>query len=167
MLVHIDKAISIVKKVAKWLTIVSAICITVMLLINIIEVVGAKWFKWSFIGYLELTEQLMVPVSILSIAYIAPERGHIRITMVSDRLPSPVRFALDILGYVLGILVMVLCTWRAYVQMNYAMNAKLTTNTLFIPVWPTNLVIMIGFCLLFFSWLLILIKRIAIAAQTK
>ena len=167
MLIHIDKAINIIKKVAKWLTIVSTISIAAMLIINVIEVVGAKWFNWSLIGYLELTEQLMVLVSILSIAYIALERGHIRITMVTDRLTSVGRFTFEVFGYVLGILVMILCTWRAFAQMNYAMNTKLTTNTLSIPVWPTNLVIVVGFGLLIFSWLLILIKKIAVAVQTK
>jgi len=167
MLMRIDKVIDIVTTVTKWLTIVSAICIAAMLLVNIIEVIGRKWFNWSLIGYLELTEQLMVFVSILPMAYIAMERGHIRITMVSDRLPAAGRFALEIFGYVLGIIVMVFCTWRAFAQMQYAMKIHLSTNTLSIPIWPTNLVIMIGFGLLFFSWLLLLIKKIVIAVQTK
>ena len=166
MPMRIDTVVDIVTKVTKWLTFVSAICIAVMLLINVIEVVGAKWFHWSLIGYLELTEQLMVLVSLLPIAFIALERGHVRITMVTDRLPSAGRFTLEILGYVLGTLVMAFCTWRAFVQMQYAMKIKLATNTLSLPIWPTNLVIMIGFGLLMFSWLLLLI-RMVIAGQTK
>ena len=50
--------------------------------------------------------------------------------------------------------------------MQYAMNVKLTTSTLSIPIWPTNLVILVGFGLLTLSWLLLLVK-ILIAGPTK
>lgn len=161
----IDKSIAILTKVTKWLAIVSAICLAGMLLANIVEVVGSKCFNWSFIGYLELTKQLMVFVSIFPIAYVALERKHIRITMVSDLFSSAGRFALEVLGYILGIIIVVFCSWRAFEQMLYALNTNLTTNTLFIPIWPTNLVIVIGFGLLSLIWLLILIKKIVDTVQ--
>jgi TRAP-type C4-dicarboxylate transport system permease small subunit len=166
MPMRVDTVVGIVKKVTKWSVIVSAICLAAMLLINVIEVVGAKWFHWSLIGHLELTEQLMVLVSILPIAFIALERGHIRITMVVDRIPSAGRLALEVLGYGLGTLVMAFCTWRAFVQMQYAMDIKLDTNTLLLPIWPTNLVIVVGFGLLALSCLLLLVKTL-IVGKTK
>jgi len=166
--VRVDTVAGIVTKVAKWVAVVSAVCLAAMLLINVIEVVGAKWFHWSLIGHLELTEQLMVLVSILPIAFIALERGHVRITMVVERIASGGRsaLALEVIGYVLGTLVMVFLTWRAFFQMQYAMNVNLTTSTLSIPIWPTNLVILVGFGLLTLSWLLLLVK-ILIAGPTK
>ena len=163
---RIDRVIEMVTMVTKWLTYISSISIAIMLLINIIEVLGTKLFNWSLIGYLELTEQLMVAVSLLPIAYIAMERGHIRITMVADRLPSIGRYVFEIIGYILGILIMAFCAWRACAQMQYALNTKLATNVLSIPIWPTNLIIMIGFGLLFFSWLLLLVKKITLSAHT-
>ncbi|MFH0768416.1 MAG: TRAP transporter small permease [Chloroflexota bacterium] len=168
MPMRVDTVTDIVTKVTKWVTIVSAICLAAMLLINVIEVVGTKWFHWSLLGHLELTEQLMVLVSILPIAFIALERGHIRITMVVERIASAGRSALafEVLGYVLGTLVMVFLTWRAFLQMQYAMNVDLTTSVFSIPIWSTNLAIVIGFGLLALSWLLLLVK-ILIVGPTK
>ncbi|MBN1368136.1 MAG: TRAP transporter small permease [Dehalococcoidales bacterium] len=150
--------IGVLTKVTKWIIIISIIAMAVMLIINVIEVVGSKLFDWSFSGSLELTEQLMVIVSLLPISYIALERGHINITMVTDRIPFKVRYAFEILGYVLGILIMAFFFWRVFVQMQYTMNMGQETPVLDFPRWITNLIIMISFGLLGISWLLLLIK---------
>jgi TRAP-type C4-dicarboxylate transport system permease small subunit len=157
--------VNVATRVTRWVSIASTVFIAAMLLINVIAVVGSKWFHWSLPGHLELTEQLMAFVSILPVAFIALERGHIRITMVIDRFAPPVNFAIEVLGHVLGILVMGFITWRVFVQMQYTMNTNITTLTLSYPVWITNLAIMIGFGLLALSFLLLLVKLIAIGPK--
>ena len=157
--------LDVVTKVTKWVAIVSTIFIAAMLLINVIEVVGSKWFHWSLPGHLELTEQLMALVSILPIAFIALERGHIRITMVVDRFAAAGSLAIEVIGYLLGILVMGFFTWRVFVQMQYTMNINITTLTLSYPVWVTNLAIMIGFGLLALSLLLLLVKILVVGPK--
>jgi TRAP-type C4-dicarboxylate transport system permease small subunit len=157
--------VNVITKVTKWVAIASTIFIAAMLIINVIEVVGSKWLHWSLPGHLELTEQLMAFVTILPIAFIALERGHIRITMVVDRFTPVVNFIIEVIGHVLGILVMGFFTWRVFVQMQYTINANLTTPTLSYPVWITNLAIMIGFGLLALSLLLLLVKLLVVGPK--
>lgn len=157
--------VNVATRVTRWVSIASTVFIAAMLLISIIEVVGSKWLHWSLPGHLELTEQLMAFVTILPVAFIALERGHIRITMVVDRFTPVINFAIEVIGHVLGILVMGFFTWRVFVQMQYTMNTNISTLTLSYPVWITNLAIVIAFGLLALSFLLLLAKLIVVGPK--
>ena len=83
-------------KVTRWLVIVASVGIGALMVVNFIDIVGTKFFLTSIPGALDISEELMVLLTLLPIAYIALERGHIRITLLEDRINPKVRFGMRI-----------------------------------------------------------------------
>lgn len=54
------RSISVVTKIGRWLAIFCAVLLAVLMAINVIDVIGTKWFRWSFPGALDFSEELMV-----------------------------------------------------------------------------------------------------------
>lgn len=149
-----------VTKAAIWLGIVAAVCIAAMLIVNVVDIVAAKWFRWSVPGALDITEDLMVFMTLLPLALIALERGHIRITLLEDRLSQRGRFALKVLRYVVGILITGFITWRVFIHFQYTIKVMILKEGLDMPIWPASLAVVISFGLLALVWILLLVKTL-------
>ena len=74
--------------VSKVLTIIAAGSMAALMIVNVTDIIGTKFFLRSVPGALDISEELMVLVTLLPIAFLALERGHIRITLLEDRLPG-------------------------------------------------------------------------------
>ncbi|HJX03494.1 MAG TPA: TRAP transporter small permease [Dehalococcoidia bacterium] len=153
-----ERILGIVTKICRWLVYIAAGCLAIGMILNTVDVVAAKWLGWSIPGALDITEELMVYITILPIAYLALERDHIRITIVQERASSGVRKALKILSYTIGVLVMGFMTWRVFTRFVYAVEAMELKKGIDLPIWPANLAVVLGFAFLAFVYILLLIK---------
>jgi len=156
----LDRTLEVVKRICRWLVYIAAACLAVGMILNTVDVVAAKWLGWSIPGALDITEELMVYITILPIAYLALERGHISISIVQDHASSGVRKGLAILGYSIGVLVMCFMTWRVFTRFIYAVDAMELKKGLDLPIWPANLAVVVGFAFLALAYLLLLIKSV-------
>jgi TRAP-type C4-dicarboxylate transport system permease small subunit len=136
-----------------------------MMVLNVIDIVASKWFKWSIPGALDFSEELMVFLTILPIAYIALERGHIIISVVEERLSQKTRFALLVLRYAMGTLVMGFITWRVFTQFQNTVVVGQLKEGVNFPIWPANLAVVLGFGFLALVWLLLLVKTVNEGAE--
>ncbi len=156
----LPRSIDIVTRISRWLAILGAVCLAVMMIINVIDIVASKWFQWSIPGALDISEELMVFLTILPIAYIALERGHIMISVVKDRLSRKGQFALLVLRYAMGTLVMGFFTWRTFTQFQNTIVVGQLKAGIALPIWPANLAVVLGFGFLTLVWLLLLVKAL-------
>lgn len=109
------------------------------------EILSRLLFNYSFLGVVELVEQLVVILAYLSIAAVQKERKHITVDILPEKLRA--RKAGPILDC---ILLAVSASMMAFMFVEviwflvraYKMNS--TTTTLFWPVWPFILVMAIG-----------------------
>src|SRR4030042_2489816 len=106
------RALDVATKITKWLAILAAVSIAVMMVINFTDIIGTKFFLRSVPGALDISEELMVLVTLLPLAFIALERGHIRITLLTDHMTSAARFVLQIVQYAMAMLISAFITWR-------------------------------------------------------
>jgi TRAP-type C4-dicarboxylate transport system permease small subunit len=156
----IDRSLVIITRISRWLVYVAAGCLAIGMVLNTVDVVATKWFGWSIPGALDITEELMVYITILPIAYLAVERGHINITIVQDRVSTGANHVLRITGYSIGLVVMAFMTWRVFTRFTYALNAMELKKGLDLPIWPANLVVVLGFGFLALLYLLLLIRTL-------
>jgi TRAP-type C4-dicarboxylate transport system permease small subunit len=163
----LDRILGIVTKICKWMVYIAAGCLAIGMILNTVDVVAAKWLGWSIPGALDITEELMVYITILPIAYLALERDHIRITIVQEHASSGVRRALKILSYIIGVLVMGFMTWRVFTRFVYAVEAMELKKGIDLPIWPANLAVVLGFAFLAFVYILLLVKTIKSDARER
>jgi TRAP-type C4-dicarboxylate transport system permease small subunit len=131
-----------------------------MMVVNFTDIIGTKFFLRSIPGALDISEELMVLVTLLPIAFIALERGHIRITLLEERLPQIVRVVLQIVQYVIAMLITGFITWRVFVQFQKTVDVIQLKEGLDLPIWPANLTVVIAFGILTWVWMLLLAKTL-------
>lgn len=159
------KALDVATRVTRGLVILAAGSIAIMMVINFTDIIGTKFFLRSVPGALDISEELMVLVTLLPLAFVALERGHIRITLLTERLPSVVRFALQIVQYVIATLITGFITWRVFVQFQNTVEVMDLKEGLDLPIWPANLAIVIAFGFLTLVWMLLLAKTWIVGSE--
>ncbi|OGO23076.1 MAG: hypothetical protein A2144_14430 [Chloroflexi bacterium RBG_16_50_9] len=161
----VTQVINVATRVTKWLAIIATVCLAALMLINIIDIAGSKWFRWSLPGAIDFSEELMVALTLLPIAYVTLERGHINITMLEERVGQVGRFAFKLVHYAVGTLVMGFFTWRVFLRTQYTMETMQQKPGIEIPIWPANMVIVIAYGFLALVWLLLFIKTVKSGLQ--
>jgi TRAP-type C4-dicarboxylate transport system permease small subunit len=159
------QALDVVAKVTRWLAILASVSIAVMMVINFTDIIGTKFFLRSVPGALDISEELMVLVTLLPLAFIALERGHIRITLLEEHLPSVVRFVLQVVQYVIATLITGFITCRVFVQFKKTVEVLDLKEGLDLPIWPANLAVAVAFGFLTLVWMLLLAKTLVVGEK--
>jgi TRAP-type C4-dicarboxylate transport system permease small subunit len=159
------KAFDILTKIARWLAILAAVGIAVLMIVNFTDIIGTKFFLRSVPGALDISEELMVFLTLLPISFIALERGHIRITLLEGRMPPSVRFVLRIMQYVIATLITGFITWRVFVQFQKTVEVVQLKEGLDLPIWPANLVTVVSFGFLTLVWIVLLAKTVVVGLE--
>ncbi|OGP54384.1 MAG: hypothetical protein A2Y65_09325 [Deltaproteobacteria bacterium RBG_13_52_11] len=159
------QALDVATKITKWLAILAAVCIGVMMVVNFTDIMGTKFFLRSVPGALDISEELMVLVTLLPLAFIALERGHIRITLLTEHMTSAARFVLQIIQYVIATLISAFITWRVFVGFQGTVEVMDLKEGLNLPIWPANLAIVIAFGFLTLVWALLLAKTVLVGQE--
>ena len=144
------------------MAILAAVSIAVMMVVNFTDIIGTKFFLRSVPGALDISEELMVFLTLLPIAFIALERGHIRITLLEEHLPQIVRFVLQITQYIIATLITGFVTWRVFVQFQKTIEVVSLKEGIDLPIWPANLAAVIAFGFLTLVWVLLLAKTLVV-----
>jgi TRAP-type C4-dicarboxylate transport system permease small subunit len=159
------QALDVATKITKWLAILAAVSIAVMMIVNFTDIMGTKFFLRSVPGALDISEELMVLVTLLPLAFIALERGHIRITLLTEHMTPAVRFVLQIIQYVIATLVTGFITWRVFVGFQKTVEVMDLKEGLDLPIWPANLAVVIAFGFLTLVWMLLLAKTVVVGQE--
>lgn len=161
--ISLQSFMDLLAKVGSWLTAAASFCLAIAMILGVIDMIGAKVFNWPLLGMIEATEELMVGMVFLTIGYVAMKQEHIRITILEPYMPKLVRIVLEVVGYVLGILVAGVISWRAFVLLQLAIHEhihKPTQPLLPFPIWPGVLAVFLGSCFLLIAFILHLGKTL-------
>jgi len=159
------QAIDVATKITRWLAILAAGGMAILMIVNFTDIIGTKFFLRSVPGALDISEELMVFLTLLPLAFIALERGHIRIVLLEGRMPPAVRIVLQIIQYLIATLITGFITWRVFVKFQQTFEVMQLKQGLDLPIWPANLAAAIGFGFLTFVWILLLLKTLAVSLE--
>jgi TRAP-type C4-dicarboxylate transport system permease small subunit len=155
------QALDVITKITRWLAILASVSIAVLMVVNFTDIIGTKFFLRSVPGALDISEELMVLLTLLPIAFVALERGHIRITLLEGRMTPTVRFIFQIFQYVIATLITGFITWRVFVQFQVTLKFMQLKEGIDLPIWPANLAVVVSFGFLTLVWMLLLAKTLA------
>ena len=153
----IDRLNTLIGRYLSWLILAAVI-------VSALNAVVRKVFDTSSNAWLELQWVLFGVVFLLCSPWTMLKNEHIRIDIVNNLLPKPVRNMIDVVGHLFFLLpwciIMVLTSipffWRSVVIDEQSGNAG------GLPQWPAKSLLMIGFALLLIQALSELIKRFAV-----
>jgi TRAP-type C4-dicarboxylate transport system permease small subunit len=108
----------------------------------------------------------MVIVVFLAVAFVAVDRGHIRITLFEKYMPRWVRFAVDVLRYALSMAIIGFFTWRVFSYLVYSYQEGIMKHG---PVefssWYAQSAIFLGLSFLTIAYILLLTKTLVVSSK--
>ena len=132
-------------KVEKVGVILSGVIILLMMVITSIDTLLRQVLGRPISGVYELESMMLVGVVYFGLSFIQSKRGHIRMDIISVRLPASGQMVLQLLGDAIFLVVMVLITWQMGLQ---AWNAWVTGDYLagvvHFPLGPAKTVLVLG-----------------------
>jgi TRAP-type C4-dicarboxylate transport system permease small subunit len=134
---------------------ISAVSTFVMMVLVVTNVAGRYLFNKPLTGTLEFTESLLVLIIFLSVALTQYDGGHIRVTLLTRRLPKYWAHALSIFCMLCGAAFFTWCAYAAWVfaAQAYSFNEQ-EWGTVVFPLWPMKFVVFIGISMLAVQFLL-------------
>lgn len=138
--------------------------VLVAVLVSATNAVIRYSFDRSSNAWLELQWYLFSAVFLLCAPYALLANEHIRIDIVSSRLPARTRHTIDIVGHV--VFLIPLCALMIYEAWPYfwlsIASGEMSGNAGGLIRWPVKALIVVGFALLLLQGLSELIKRVAV-----
>jgi TRAP-type mannitol/chloroaromatic compound transport system permease small subunit len=126
-----------------------------------------KLFDWSSNAWLELQWYLFGAAFMLAAAYTLQRNEHIRIDIVSSRLPKNARNVVELIGHCLMLMPFaLLMLWEMWPSMRDSYDqGETSANYGGLLIWPAKALIFAGFALLAAQGVSEIIKRIAVMAE--
>jgi len=144
-----QKIDSILTKIISWYVIVAEIAAAIIMIISVADVIGAKFFGLGIPSAIELVEQLNVPLVFGAIAFVAIERGHIRIDTFDAHMSTAVNNLLKILSRIVEMAICGFLSWRSLILVQDMIEKfARSTGSIMFPLLPFGLSVLIGFILL-------------------
>lgn len=114
----------------------SQAAVFVIMLLTTADVIARYFFKHAIVGAYEFTEKyLMVMVVFFGMSYVMKMRGHIRVDILSDRLPKRVMRGFESVFFLLGAALMLVIAYQGTLSTHEAF-VRGFKSTGIIP-WPT------------------------------
>jgi TRAP-type C4-dicarboxylate transport system permease small subunit len=133
---------------AKWTNYIGAAVLTAMMTLTGIDVIGRYALNKPLPGSFEITELLMAVMISLALAYCTYERGHVRVDILTQKLSRRGQAIAGFIADIVFLLLYLLITWQTVYRVQSFIDKKLTTNVLYIPIFPFAIVVVAGFAAL-------------------
>lgn len=151
--------------ISRIMVIVAMVVVAVMMLLTVSDVFLRYAFKNPIPDSQELTEYLMVCVAFLGMAWVAIKGEHITVNLVISRLSPRAQAIFDSVTYFLGLGVVVLISWRNFLEAPIVRQIGLESLLLRIPEYPFYLVLAVGLAILCLAMLIQLIQHVSKAVK--
>jgi TRAP-type C4-dicarboxylate transport system permease small subunit len=128
---------------------VAAVSIFIMMILVVANILGRYLFNKPIAGAFEVTEALLVVIIMLALAVTQYQDAHIRVTIVTRRMPPYWAHIARIFSLALGAVFFAWCayaTWLFAAQ-SYSFNEQ-EWGTITFPLYPFKFVVFIGVVLL-------------------
>jgi TRAP-type transport system small permease protein len=138
---------SVLNFVCRYVNILGIAVLLAMTGMTVVDVIG-RIFKRPIVGGTEITEFMMVTIVFLCIGWAAVKGKMITVDLVTMRLPLKVQAVLNVITMFIGLIVVVIITWRSFLATIDMQSDKVNTMILHIPAAPFMWILSFGFSIL-------------------
>jgi TRAP-type C4-dicarboxylate transport system permease small subunit len=135
--------------------VIAGIILCIMLAIIITDVSGRYGFNKPLTGAMELAEGSLVFIAALSLMYTQNQKGHLIVTVLTERISHRWQITLNIIGLILGFGIVSILAWQnlLFAMHSYAIR-EASWSTLPIPLYPLKFGLFAGYVLLCIHYVL-------------
>ena len=130
-----------IQRVTRGVCFVGMFLVVPMMLLTSVEVVGRAVWSRPIPGTLEMSSYMLSVFVLLGLAYTHQVKGHVRVTMFTDRLPEKVSMSLDLITTLLSIFIIAILCWQGYVV---AMEEVSVSDMLRVPQYPFRMLVSVA-----------------------
>jgi TRAP-type C4-dicarboxylate transport system permease small subunit len=123
---------------------VGAVGLLVMALVNILDVIGAKFFKWPFPGAVEIVSFAQIVAIALTIPMGLFLGFHLTIDFVIEKLPKSLKSVVNIIVSILCVVFFILVFFQALEYAYSLQKSREIGSVSKIPLFPFAYVIALG-----------------------
>lgn len=134
--------VTVVNRINRWLLFLAAGAMAVIILATVVET-GGRLSNWVF-GAIDVSQVLLAAMVFLMLGYTQAVKQHISIDLVYSRFPHRVQLIADMVTSCIALGISVLITWKAVPYFLKSMAVGGWTQSLHIPLWPFQLLIVVG-----------------------
>jgi TRAP-type C4-dicarboxylate transport system permease small subunit len=138
-----DKVKSIIQKFTRGVSYLGMALLVPMMLLTSLDVVTSIWAH-PIPGSMELSSFMLSIFVLLGVAYTHQMKGHVRVTMLTDRLPEKSREILNIVTTLLTLFIVCIVMWQGVLV---AFESADVSDMLRVPSLPFRLLVSVA-CLL-------------------
>ena len=123
------------KKINKFLSYISGVALTIMMLLTVADIV-MRFFGHPILGAFEIVSLLLVIVIGFSLPQVSLDRGHIYVEILLDSLPKGGKAVMNTITRLLCILLFIAIGYNLFVTGNEFRTSGEVSSTLWIPQYP-------------------------------
>lgn len=133
-----------------------------------IEILGRKYFDFSFRGLDEIGGYLLAGVSAFGFAYALSKHSHMRVTLLFPYVPAPVQSLLNVLAMASLAAMAAFCAWRGGAEVLDVLTTGKRSNTpLSIPLWMPQSIWFAGMVLFAVGAVLMALHSVALLIRDR
>lgn len=134
-----------VQRINRWVCYFGMLLILPLMLLTSADVIGRAAWARPIPGIVELSSYMLDVFILLGLAYTQQVKGHVRVSMLTSRLPQRFQLSLEIVVTLLSLFIMVLLAWQGWVV---GMEETAVSDMLRIPQRPFKLLVGVAALLL-------------------
>ena len=115
---------------------ISFVGVLVMMMLNVFDVLLTKVAGTPIVGSYEITQRVLMVTVFAAFAYAQSKKAHINMTILIVHFPRVIKFILFSAMYVLSIYITARLCMAAWGQASTVMAKGMTTEVLYIPLYP-------------------------------
>lgn len=112
------------------------------------HVIGRKFFNLQWVFVEEFTGYMMVFIAYFSQPYAYKTSAHIRVALLSEKLPHKIKIYLQLITNFLSIIIVLYLIIRSFQWFYYGYENMMHSSTLHILLWPSYSTIFLGLSIL-------------------
>jgi len=127
-----------VQRINRWVCYLGMLLILPLMLLTSADVIGRAAWARPIPGIVELSSYMLDIFILLGLAYTQQVKGHVRVSMLTSRLPPRIQIFLEIFVTLLGLFIMALLAWQGWIV---GMEETAVSDMLRIPQRPFKLLV--------------------------
>lgn len=139
---------------------IGQVILVLMVLLITIDVIMRYFFNLPLKGSYELVQFMLVTIVFLGLAFVQTEKGHVSISLLTNRLSSGQNAVIRSATYFLCLIIFSLVSWRCILQAETLRAGGTASDVLSIPVFPFMWVVSFGSILICLIFLIDVIKSL-------
>jgi len=136
------------------LALLGGIAVFSLMILAVVSVGGRNFANTPLPGYVDWIEQAMPLIAFVAVSYTQRLGGHIRMDIVIGRLRGRALWLVELLSTLVMLTLMLLLVWGTYshflraIDFNAPLWSRDSSMDIGIPLWPSKLIVPVGFSVL-------------------